>query len=389
MLDYEWNTILVRPGEFMVRLGSWSRKYMFRRLEESIEKRLTREGFTPKVVGIEPRIIIYEPKPTPKVLGILKHVFGISSYSPAICVDFTFNDLFNVLESMVSISGIDSIAIRIHRGDTRISSRGLIRELSDRLSRISGVRIDLERPDLEVNIEIRNDKAFIYTYEIPGPSGLPYGVEGCLVSLVSGGVDSAVASVLAMKRGIKIVPLFANLHPYWSRKAIERAYRSFELIFRWVPWDSMKAYIIKDAYKPLLSLKVPANIRCIACKAIMHRYASKLAQRLRCHGIVTGEAVGQVASQTLNNMSALTMLSPLPIYRPVAFMDKLEIIEIGRKMGLSQLNISVGECRLRPRHPSISITVEELSLLKSELERIDDLITGVLDNNLEEIVFPR
>ncbi len=372
----------------MVRLGSWSRKYMFHRLRESIEKRLIREGFTPKIVEMEPRIIIYEPKPAAEVLDILKHIFGISSFSPAIYVDFTFKDLIKVIESIVSASSIDSIAIRIHRGDANISSRGLARELSDRISRASGVRIDLERPDLEISIEIRNDKAFIYTYEIPGPSGLPYGVEGCLVSLVSGGMDSAVASVLAMKRGIKIIPLFANLYPYWSRKAVDRALKSFELIYKWVPWDNMKAYIIKDAYKPLLSLKIPANIRCIACKAIMHRYASKLAGRIGCHGIVTGEAVGQVASQTLNNMSALTMLSPLPIYRPVAFMDKLEIIEIGRKMGFSQLNISVGECKLRPDHPSISITDKELSLLRNELERIDDLITRVLDNNLEEIDFP-
>ncbi len=389
MLDELWNTTLVRPGEYMVRLGSWSRKYMFNRLVESIEKRLAREGFNTKIVAYEPRIMIIDPEPSNKLFDVLKHVFGISSFSPAIQLDFSLRKILDSIIEITSLLDIDSFAIRVIRGDLPISSRGLAKELSDKVAYRTGLRIDLDKPDIEIKVEIRRHKVYVYTEEIPGPGGLPYGVEGCLVSLVSGGVDSAVASVLAMKRGVKVIPLFVDLYPYWGEKAIMRAYRSLELLYEWVPWYDMKAYIIRNASEPLLELKIPAGIRCIACKAIMYRYAFKLAQKIGCRGIVTGESIGQVASQTLNNMSALTMLSPTPVYRPVAFMDKLEIIELGRRMGFSELNVDVGKCHLRPSHPTISIREKELFILSKELERIDHIITRVLDNNLEEIVFPK
>ncbi len=389
MLDELWNTTLVRPGEYMVRLGSWSRKYMFNRLVESIEKRLAREGFNTKIIAYEPRIIIIDPKPSNKLFDILGHIFGISSFSPAIQLDFSPRKILDSIIEITSLIDIDSFAVRVIRGDAPISSRGLAKELSDKVAYRTGLRIDLDKPDIEIKVEIRRRKVYVYTEEIRGPGGLPYGVEGCLISLVSGGVDSAVASVLAMKRGVKIIPLFVDLYPYWGEKAIMRAYRSLELLYKWVPWYDMEAYIIRNASEPLLELKIPAGIRCIACKAIMYRYAFKLSQKIGCRGIVTGESIGQVASQTLNNISVLTMLSPIPVYRPVAFMDKLEIIELGRRMGFSELDVDVGKCHLRPSHPTISIGEKELVILSKELERIDHIITRVLDNNLEEIVFPK
>ncbi len=381
------NVVIVRLGEYMVRRKSPATKMMIRRLVESISRRINREGLEADVQVIEgSRIIVRaEHGLINRFLGILPNVFGVSSVSPALEVD---SNPRSVVESVINIIKElrpGSIALELSGNPRIFSRREYLWIITDLLKKKLNIRYDLTNPELRIGIDVRNDKSYIYTRYIKGVGGLPYGVEGCLVSLVSGGIDSAVASWLTMKRGVRIILLYIDYGKYWPASAYERLKRMIEKLYYYVPWDSLKAYRIKGYEELVFKADVPARLRCLFCKANMYRAASYLADDEGCLGISTGEAVGQVASQTLRNLSILTMLTRKPIYRPLSFMDKLEIIDLGRRLGFGELAVETGGCALKPEHPETAASNRDLKILRRALEESEEEARSIYRENLEAI----
>ncbi len=381
-----YDVLIVRLGEFMVRRQSPITRIMINRLVESIEKRLGREGVKAEVKIYTGRIVV-EPRKNDlfKALHILSKIFGISSISPALETENEPSSLVDGITWILRVLKPRSVSIMISGEPLGISRRELLWIITDRLKKELKIRYDLTKPEKTIGVDLRSDKAYVYTEEYRGPGGLPYGVEGCLITLVSGGIDSAVAAWYTMKRGIRIIPLYIDYGKYWPLEAHKRFKDMIEKLYVHVPWDILTILRVKGVEEILFRAKIPNRLRCLFCKANMYRIAGYAVEEYGCKGVSTGESIGQVASQTLQNLNIITRLSKHPIYRPLAFMDKLEIIDIGKMLGFGELAKNVGSCMLKPSHPETSASSRDYEILRKALEETEELARSIYRENLEVI----
>ncbi len=374
-----FNGVLVRLGEYMVR-RTCARRQMVSRLIESIRRMLRRRGFEASIECIDERIVVRGIGDPVYVAKLLSRVPGVSSTSPAYIVEDGIDRVEDVVLEFLHgrLVARETFMVRVHNAPYPLSNRGLEKYLGWAIQNRFGSIVNLSNPDRIVYVEFRGDYIIVTDTVYNGFGGLPYGVEGCLVSLLSGGVDSAVATLYALKRGVSVVPIYIDMTPYWSMEATRRARESIDMLWEWIPWDSMRAYIVHGVSELVARQEIPSRLRCLLCKAVMYNIASIIADREGCMGILTGEAVGQVASQTLKNLSVLTKLSPKPVYRPVAFHDKIEIVKEAHRLGLGKLDRDVGTCKLKPEHPATEISEKEYMILKEKIRS--------LTNDLLEII---
>ncbi len=383
----EYNSIVVKLGEFMVR-RTWYRNYMVNRLITSIKKVLKKHNIAyNRVFYSSERIVVYINNRVTEVSSILSKVFGISAIMPALIIEEkpSIESINKVIEKVIIPEILrekpSSYVVRAYSGVDQLSSKAVEKYIGRIVSLRTNSIVNLVNPERTFYIDLRPEFIAVSDREYEGVGGLPYGVEGCLVSLVSGGVDSAVATWYAMKRGVEVIPVFINLYPFWSEEAIERAYEGLDLLWKWIPWDYMKAYIVSGAEEIIAKASVPSRLRCIFCKTIMHLIGSLIAEKEGCKGIVTGEAIGQVASQTLDNLATTMSLSPKPVFTPVGFLDKIEIIKIAHKLGFERLNREVGSCKLKPLHPKTRVSDKDIHILKKIVSEILNDITRVIEKS--------
>lgn len=303
----------------------------------------------------------------------LRRIFGIVSFSEV--TECTLDTLAEVLPGYLEEHGIKdakSFAFRVKRvGNHPFNSREKEIELANLvLDPYPHLKIDLEHAELQVSIEIRQDRCYLFTTVEEGPGGLPAGVEGTLVALVSGGIDSPVASYLMMKRGCRIIPLYISLDSFLNEKHTEKAEQVVECLRQYQP--DIKLHVIADDYlvkaKRALIARRLDKYTCVFCKRRMYRLATKFAEEVGALGIVTGESLGQVASQTLDNMTVLTEATTMPIYRPLIGFDKTEIISIARKIGTFQESIvDVGGCGAVPKMASTKADLAIVHEIEDEI----------------------
>ncbi|HDJ89210.1 MAG TPA: tRNA 4-thiouridine(8) synthase ThiI, partial [Thermoprotei archaeon] len=225
------------------------------------------------------------------------------------------------------------------------------------------INVDLKNPNVTIYVEIREKYAYIFKDIYPGAGGLPYGVEGKVLSLFSGGVDSLVASWMIMKRGCMLGFLHFKLSPYYSNLAFKRFNDAILWTKEWIPRKRIKVFLI-DLGKIHSEINdIDSKYRCILCKALMYVLGEKVALENGFKGLVTGESMGQVASQTLNNLIFLSSLVKIPIFRPLIGFDKEEIMMVARKIGAYSIAArNVGKCLLRPSKPATRI--ERLDIIE-------------------------
>ncbi len=232
-----------------------------------------------------------------------------------------------------------------------------------------GVHVDLSQPDTTIYIEVRDRDAFVYTQIFKGVLGLPYGSQGKLVSLFSGGIDSPVATWLMMKRGAEVLPLLMDQRPHVGDSYIERAERACRAIGEYVPSKDFGLNVapMGGIMGRIMEASVP-KLRCVLCKRSMYRIANLFAMEKDARGIVTGESLGQVASQTLDNLNVLDGAADLPVLRPNIGLDKVEIEDIARDIGTYDLTaIRVEGCTVVPDKPSTRARLEQVLELEEEL----------------------
>ncbi len=299
-------------------------------------------------------------------------VFGVASTSLVVQVDSELENLIGkILEyARTRISGDESFALRVRRnGNHSYSSIEVARIAGAEVVRETNAKVNLTNPDVEIHVEIREDKAYIFDEIISGAGGLPYSTQGKAISLVSGGIDSPVSTYMAMRRGIKPICVFMNPSPLVDKRTEDRALETIKVLSGLVGED-LKTYFVPygEVLMELIKVKDSA-LGCVLCKRMMYRTAEIIAEKERAKAIVTGESLGQVASQTLDNLATISKAISIPVLRPLISMDKNEIIKIARKIGTYEISIMPANCCLGPPlKPSTSATPERAEKAENEIE---------------------
>ncbi len=304
----------------------------------------------------------------------LRRVFGIVSFSPVTrCSMGNLNESLLDLCRKRGVEGLRTFGIRMRRVGTHpFTSQEKAVELGNLVrGEFPHLEVDLDRPDLELHVEIREDDCYLYTEVIQGAGGLPLGVEGSLVALVSGGIDSPVAAWMMMKRGCRIIPIFVALESFLDDDARARAEKVIEVLSTYQA--DIRLRVIPDSFlacaKEGLIRQGLEKFTCLICKRRMYRIAEAVAREEGAKGMVTGESLGQVASQTLDNLLVLDDAAGLPVYRPLIGLDKEEITRMAREIGtFGYSTAQVKGCQAVPKKPSTSAVLEKIREIEGSLE---------------------
>ena len=248
------------------------------------------------------------------------------------------------------------------------------------------IQADMHTPEVVVHVEVRDFAAYVHANPTPGAGGLPVGVGGTAVSLLSGGIDSPVASWMMGKRGLALEMVHFFSYPYTSPEAKEKVLELARLLTPWCGRLTVHVVPFTEIQEELRR-SCPESLFTLLMRRFMMRIAQRVAQRVGAHGLVTGESLGQVASQTMEAMAVTGQVVSLPIFRPVVGMDKEEIVRIARKIGTFETSILPYEdcCTVfTPRHPKTRPSLEEIQEAEAALD-IDGLIETAMQG-IERVV---
>ena len=363
-------TIIVRYGELVLKSERVRRRFEWR-LIDNIE--LALKGLDHKLTRERGRIFINTGRVN-AALKRLTRVPGIVSVSPAVKIDATMDAIRSaaVKTAKKTLTSGKTFAIRARRvGKHAFSSQDVnIAVGSAVLKAVPGASVDLSAPDQEISIEIRDKNAYVFTTTMAGVGGLPVSSQGNVVALLSGGIDSPVAAYLMMKRGCKVFPVFLDNKPYTDYRARKRAIAVTKKLAEFSPRVELRVVPFGRILRTFVE-KAPRKLTCVLCKRAMFRIAEKIAKRAKAEAIVTGESLGQVASQTLPNLRVLDEACELPVMRPLIGMDKVEIERIARQIGTFEISTRlVAGCSAVPRYPE---TKAELTDVRKAEESLDML----------------
>ncbi len=251
---------------------------------------------------------------------------------------------------------------------------GELHELYDNLS------VDVHRPELTVHVEIRDYAAFVHAAPEPGAGGLPVGINGRAVSLLSGGIDSPVASYMIAKRGVALEMVHFFSYPYTSNEARDKVLELARLLTPYC--GRMGVHVVPfTAIQEELRRSCPPELFTLVMRRFMMRISTQVARRIGAKALVTGECLGQVASQTMEAMTVTGAVTGLPVLRPVVGMDKEDIVQISRKIGTFETSILPYEdcCTVfTPKHPRLRPTLEELEAAEAPLD-IEAMVQAAVD----------
>jgi thiamine biosynthesis protein ThiI len=312
------------------------------------------------------RVEIHGPKPD--ALERVTRVFGVANVAPVLV---TQADLDQIVSTALEVAGdadaaggFETFAVRARRARTTFphSSQHVNVVVGDAIRVRLGKRVHLSDPDVCVRIEIVHDRAYVSAAKIPGPGGLPVGSAGPVVTLLSAGIDSPVATWRIMRRGADPVAVHFHGQPFTDRSSERKVGQLVSVLGTWGyrrPWWSVP---MGEAQREI-TLSAPSPLRVLLYRRLMLRVAEGLGRRHGALAVVTGESLGQVASQTLENMAAVGAVATLPLLRPLVGTDKVEIIDEARRIGTYEVSAEAHQdcCTLfEPREPATHATAAEL-----------------------------
>ncbi|MBR2708120.1 MAG: tRNA 4-thiouridine(8) synthase ThiI [Bacilli bacterium] len=312
----------------------------------------------------------------------LKKIFGIHGISIVYKVNNNYEDVLKKsLEIMDNNKKTFKVITKRSDKDFNIKSMDYSRHLGGLILKNSNYKVDVHNPEITLNVEIRKEGTYIYTDEIKGPGGYPVGVQGKGLLMLSGGIDSPVAGYLAMKRGVNIEAIYFDSPPHTSVEAKNKVKKLTEILNEYS--GKVKLHVVpftkiqEEIYK-----KCPDNYMITIMRRMMYRISEKYAKKINAKIIINGESIGQVASQTLESMVCINNVTNMPVIRPVATYDKLEIIELAKKINTYETSILPYEdcCTIFvPKHPVIKPELEKAIEYENNIE-YEKLIDECIDN---------
>lgn len=310
-------------------------------------------------------------------------VFGVLSVAVADVVEKDVEKIgMCAAEQLRAMPHVTTFKVSTKRGDKKFPLNSM--EISSKvgaiiLRNVEGKNVDIHNPDIIINVEIR-DWAYVYSREYHGTAGMPYKSAGKGILLLSGGIDSPVAGYMMAKRGLEIVAVYYHSHPYTSERAKEKVIDLAKKLSEYT--GPIKLYIV-----PFTEIQMEIIEKCredeltIIMRRFMMAVAGQIAINERALSIVTGESLGQVASQTLESMYVTEKVVDMPVFRPLVGMDKTEIMDLSRKIGTYDISILPYEdcCTIFvPKHPKTKPRLSDIESSEKALDR-DKLIKNAID----------
>jgi tRNA uracil 4-sulfurtransferase len=338
-------------------------------------------------------IVLGRDEVMPEVLDRLSRVFGIHNYSIATRLPLDFEGMADAIVSRLPPKeSVTSFRVFVKRSDQKfgVPSPELARDLGSRVWTARGWKVDLDHADLVISVEIIPGAAFCYMGRQLGPGGLPVGTGGRLVALLSGGIDSPVAAWRMMRRGCHLTLVHFHSVPFLSTVSQEKARRLAQVLTRYqlktrlylVPFGELQRQI---------TLSVPGDLRVVVYRRMMLRIAQRIARDVRARALVTGDVIGQVASQTLDNMTTIDRATHMTVFRPLVGMDKEEIIAQAQRLGTFDISIEPDQdsCTLfTPRHPETHAQRHMIDPVELTLP-VDSMVAdAVAGSVVEELSYP-
>jgi thiamine biosynthesis protein ThiI len=363
--------VVVRLGE--VTLKGKNRPFFIRRLARNL--RHAAKGLDIKDLSWGPNRILIVPGPDldwPELRDRLQHVFGLKNFSLCRVVPWDIDVIRDGLLAVAAKESFDSFRVTVQRSDKRfpMTSQQLERELGRAIQDASGARVDLAHPEANFQVEIMPGGAYLHTERVEGAAGLPVGVTGRVVSMLSGGIDSPVAAWRVMSRGCEVTFVHFQAFPYLDASSRDKAVSLTRQLTAWQ--IKSRLHIVSfGVVQHQIVASCPPPLRVVLYRRFMVRIAAAIAEREGAQALVTGESLGQVSSQTLSNMTTIDHAVELPILRPLVGCDKDEIIGLARRIGTYETSIEPDQdcCTLFvPRNPATRTTLGEVEEAEQALD---------------------
>ena len=322
----------------------------------------------------------------------LSRVFGVGNFARAGRAPLDVEAMASHVLADLGDLQCETFRVSARRADKRfpLTSPQIEREVGGRIKEARGWTVNLSRPELTIHLEALTDEAFYFFGKDRGAGGLPSGASGRVVCLLSGGIDSPVAAWRMMRRGCRVDFVHFHSYPVLSRASQEKARELARLLTQYQYRSRLLLVPFADLQQQVI-LTVPPPLRVVLYRRLMMRIAEDVARRNRALALVTGEVVGQVASQTLENMNRITEVVGLPVLRPLIGMDKEEITAEAQRLGTFPISIIPDQdcCTLfTPKHPSTRARRGDVERAETSLP-IDEMIERVIGGAvLEEFRFP-
>ena len=374
--------ILIKYGELTTKKGN--RNLFIKILTKNIEEML--QNYDVNIIKNRVRMFIeVKDQKFDEVVKQLQKVFGL--HSIVICEKVNTKDieeLKKIAFKMLEQETFDTFKVVTDRADKTypIKSMEVSRQVGGYLLKyLQNKKVDIHHPQLTLHIEIRTDGTYFYTKEVEGIGGYPVGIQGKGMLMLSGGIDSPVAGYLALKRGVQIECIYFDSPPHTSIEAKNKVLTLASILNEYsghikvhvIPFTKLQEAIFKNC-DPTYMITI--------MRRMMYRITERLAKKRNCKIIVNGESIGQVASQTLTSMNVINEVTNMPVIRPVACMDKLEIIRMSEKIGTYETSILPFEdcCTIFvPKHPVIHPDLKKAKEMETTFD-YESLIQECLKN---------
>jgi thiamine biosynthesis protein ThiI len=322
----------------------------------------------------------------------LSRVCGIANFSHGGKASLDFDEIAAAILADLGDHVAASFRVSVRRTDKRfpMTSPQIEREIGGRIKQAKGWPVNLSQPALTINVEMLPTYSFYYAGKEPGAGGMPTGTSGRLACLLSGGIDSPVAAFRMIRRGCRVLFIHFHSYPILSRASQDKVREIATLLTKYqmrsrlvlVPFGELQQQVV---------LAVPPELRVVLYRRLMMRIAERVARRGKARALVTGEALGQVASQTLENLTVIAKATEMDILRPLIGMDKDEIADAAEAIGTLPIsNIPDQDCcqLFTPRHPATRATLSDVEEAETRLP-IEEMVADAVQRSvIEDFVFP-
>lgn len=344
VVTYNAEMVLVRYGELGLKGGNRAS------FEVALCRNIVQAAAAISEVRCERsrgRITVFPKRRVEAVARRLQDVFGISSISPCVGVEPTPTAIVDAArpvfeDALASYGGREGVTFRVRssRADKRFPmvSTDLDRHVAEAILRPEDkVVVQLKRPEITLGIDVRPERAYLFARRLPGPGGLPVGTLGKVMCLISGGIDSPVAAWMSMKRGCQVFYVTFHSYPYIGEASKKKVVDLVRHLGRYQPRSRLFVAPFTETQEAIRD-HAPPSYRTVLYRRMMQRIASRLSRRAKARALITGESIGQVASQTLENMTCIENAASLPVLRPLVTFDKQETIEVAQRIGTFELS---------------------------------------------------